>query len=511
MNKLHVMFGILVIIFSVPSAMAITVDGVRGVGEWDENWAFSQDEGTGYSVFGPFGDKMVVFQNGNWYDEDLITDSGTLFNENMATEGPFESGYDLKAIYANYDPVSDTLYGMSTVYGTPGDLDGDGSIASVISNGDTSGTPSAMIDGVGPGEQFSITLTQGSQSLLITISDNDWTVSTLSGSFPGFSAANVLAANSQAGDAVYEISITGLKDHFNLIPGEGLEVRVIAGGNLDIPGEDQARIFIEIPDPEIDIEKATNGFDADNPTGPELQLGDDVTWTYVVTNTGDVPLENVVVTDDKLGIIANIVDQGNGDAILDIDEVWTYEATGTAECGQYVNVADVVGYYGVIPVTDEDPSHYIVRCEPDIDIEKHTNGQDADYPAGPQIDVGETITWEYFVTNTGNVPLNNIVVEDDVIGTIGDAKITDKGNGDDILDVGETWTYVVTDTLEECIPQYENIADVSGVAADGTIVTDEDPSHFHCQPVVPLLTPLGILAMISALGVLGMITLRKRD
>ena len=390
---------------------------------------------------------------------------------------------------------------------------GDGSISSLVSNGDTLGPVTGQpINGIGVGEQFSITLTQGSKSLLITVSGNDWTVSPLSGSFPGFSAANVFASNSQAANGVYEISVSGIADHFNLVPGEGLEVRVIAGGNLDIPGEDQASIFVAIPNPEIDIEKATNGFDADNPTGPELQPEDDVTWTYVVTNTGNVPLENVAVTDNMLGVITNIIDKGNGDDILDIDEVWTYEANGTAECGQYANLADVVGYYGVIPVTDEDASHYIVRCEPEIDIEKHTNGFDADYPAGPQIEVGETITWEYFVTNTGNVPLENIVVEDDVIGTIGDAKIVSKSmNNDDILDVGEVWTYVVTDTLEECIPQYENIAVVTGEDEQGTVVTDEDASHFHCQPVVPLLTPVGILAMVGALGALGIITLRRRD
>ncbi|MBP1909051.1 DUF7507 domain-containing protein [Methanolobus bombayensis] len=512
MKRLHVMFGILIVLFSVPSAMAISVDGTRGAGEWDENWAYGQAEGSGYSAAGPFGDKMVVFQNGNWYDEDPITDSGTLFNENMATAGSEESGYDLKGLYARYDPVSDVLYGMSTVYGLPGDLDGDGSISSLASNGDTVGPVTGKpINGVGNGEQFSIVLTQGSKSVLILISGNEWTVSPLSGTFPGFSEANVNAAASQTGDAVYEIAITGLKDQFNLVPGEGFEVKVTAGGNLDIPGEDQARIFFTIPNPDIDIEKATNGFDADNPTGPELSLGDAVTWTYVVTNTGDVPLENVVVTDDMIGAITNIVNQGNGDDTLGVGEVWTYEATGTAECGQYENLATVNADWLGIPVTDEDPSHYIVRCEPDIDIEKHTNGQDADYPAGPQIEVGETITWEYFVTNTGNVALYNVVVEDDKIGIIGNDKITDKGNGDDVLDIGETWTYVVTDVLEECVPQYENIADVTGEDETGTTVTDEDPSHFHCQPVVPVLTPVGILFMVGILGALGVVTLRRRD
>jgi hypothetical protein len=67
------------------AAAAISIDGVRSTGEWSEDWNFGQAEGTGYDTNGPFGDKMVIFQNGNWYDEDPINDSGTGFNETMAT------------------------------------------------------------------------------------------------------------------------------------------------------------------------------------------------------------------------------------------------------------------------------------------------------------------------------------------------------------------------------------------------------------------------------------------
>ncbi len=53
--------------------------------------------------------------------------------------------------------------------------------------------------------------------------------------------------------------------------------------------------------PAIDIEKFVNGVDADDPTGPVVAVGDTVTFTYVVTNTGEVPLDDVVAVDLTLG------------------------------------------------------------------------------------------------------------------------------------------------------------------------------------------------------------------
>ena len=59
------------------------------------------------------------------------------------------------------------------------------------------------------------------------------------------------------------------------------------------------------PDPHVQIEKSTNGADADNPPGPFIPVTDEngnptpVTWTYVVTNTGNVTLSGIDVTDDQ--------------------------------------------------------------------------------------------------------------------------------------------------------------------------------------------------------------------
>ena len=283
------------------------------------------------------------------------------------------------------------------------------------------------------------------------------------------------------------------------------------------------------PRPAIDIEKATNGFDADDPTGPEIPVGDPVTWTYVVTNTGNTALSNVEVID-----YVPTVGSSEFSAIdcprtqLGIGEAMTCEATGIAELGQYANEAKVTaegpagtpafgddkkkqytfifvdpatgdtvrvdgaadnntaflpnaggtsqanptgmevhvscsdkfsggwgekdgpvqgvdtafmvqGFYirevkdGQIKkscgtptpatqtVMDQDPSHYIgIPGDPDIDIEKYTNGVDADTAAeGPSLVAGQRVRWTYMVTNTGDVPLFDIDVVDDIEGFIG--------------------------------------------------------------------------------------------
>ncbi|MDH3730405.1 MAG: choice-of-anchor E domain-containing protein [Acidimicrobiia bacterium] len=112
--------------------------------------------------------------------------------------------------------------------------------------------------------------------------------------------------------------------------------------------------------PSIDIEKATNGEDADAPTGPEIPVGDAVAWTYVVTNTGDVTLSDIVVTDDQ-GVAVSCPQ-----TTLAPLESMTCTGSGTAALGQYANIGSVVGTpvddggqpLGP-PVDDEDPSHYL--------------------------------------------------------------------------------------------------------------------------------------------------------
>lgn len=247
-------------------------------------------------------------------------------------------------------------------------------------------------------------------------------------------------------------------------------------------------ICSDAPDerPAINIEKYTNGFDADLPTGPFVPVGGAVIWTYVVTNTGNVPLRNVVVADNRTGVNpAYISGDTNGDGILQVGEVWSYRATGIAVAGQYANIGTVVGTPPSGPnITDSDPSHYFgfTPDETVINIEKFTNGFDADLPTGPQIPVGSTVTWTYLVTNPNTIPLFNIVVTDNRTGVV-PVYISGDVNGDNVLQPGEIWTYRATGIA--VAGQYSNIGSVTGVSAGGKVVNDTDPSHYFGFIVPP--------------------------
>ena len=85
--------------------------------------------------------------------------------------------------------------------------------------------------------------------------------------------------------------------------------------------------------------------------------GDPITYTYTVTNTGDVPLANVMVTDDKCGQATYVSGDSNGNNLLDLTEIWTFTCTSTPSFtfpNSLVNTATATGQYGSQTVQDQD-------------------------------------------------------------------------------------------------------------------------------------------------------------
>ncbi len=185
------------------------------------------------------------------------------------------------------------------------------------------------------------------------------------------------------------------------------------------------------PPPSIDIEKLTNGSQADLPTDadvPFVMVGDPVTWTYIVTNTGLEELQNVSVTDDRgvavscpkptlapgetmecagAGVAVDLAGKG-----LDFEPVPGLCRSKESQ-PLYGNVGYVsgVGTISELTVTDSDPSHYCSGIpelpNPGIYVRKQKKGPDT-----RGISSGTRATFEIYVKNTGTVDLTDVKVSD---------------------------------------------------------------------------------------------------
>src|SRR5690606_18559654 len=136
--------------------------------------------------------------------------------------------------------------------------------------------------------------------------------------------------------------------------------------------------------------------------------------------------------------------------------------------GQYQNTGTATGTSPTGgTVTDSDPSHYF-GSNPSIDIEKATNGEDADSDPGPFIPVGSTVTWTYLVTNNGNVPLTNVSVSDDQSVCFSCPNRA----------LAVRHSFPTRRSSDPTAGQYQNTGTATGTPPTGGTVTDSDDSHY---------------------------------
>ncbi len=236
--------------------------------------------------------------------------------------------------------------------------------------------------------------------------------------------------------------------------------------------EDPSHYFGGVP--EIDLQKFTNGSDSDEPTGLFIPVDDDVTWNYIVTNTGTAALTGLVVTDDQgVEVTCPATTIPAGESV-------TCTASGTAQLGQYSNLGTASATSQVGDVSDDDPSHYFGFIS-EIHVEKYVNGEDADEAPGIELEANDAITWIYEVTNPGNILIRDVVLVDDQ-GLV-PVLVTDDGDLDADLDPGETWTYEASSTAVAGL--HTNIATVTGLDLLEEPVSDEDPANYTAAGPLP--------------------------
>jgi hypothetical protein len=81
-------------------------------------------------------------------------------------------------------------------------------------------------------------------------------------------------------------------------------------------------------------------------------------------------------------------------------------------------------YVSPNPDTQGTPSIDILK---EVSVDDGVTWQDANTPVGPFLTPGTKPQFRYTITNTGDTPLNNIVISDDVIGQIGTIPVLNPG------------------------------------------------------------------------------------
>lgn len=161
------------------------------------------------------------------------------------------------------------------------------------------------------------------------------------------------------------------------------------------------------------------------PSGSAPAVGELVTYTFTVTNTGKTPLLNVTVADPLVGLtwISNTpIARLNPGASNSTAFQATYALTqADIDRGTLPNTATTTGQWGVnggvpVNVTDTDNVTVPALSTPGLTLVK---ARESDTVANPTV-VGNTVRYRFTVTNTGNTTLRNVVVTDALAGIVPD-------------------------------------------------------------------------------------------
>ena len=227
---------------------------------------------------------------------------------------------------------------------------------------------------------------------------------------------------------------------------------------------------------DLDVTKSGTLNDDDGILG--VSAGDTIDYVIEVTNPGTVPLTNIIVTDPLIPALAFQTGDTNSNDELDMGEVWIYT-------GAYIltptDISTNGGGDGDIDNTvtassdetgDETASNEVsISSGVSIDVAKTGVLNDDDGIAG--ITAGDTIDYTITVENDGSIDLTNIVLVDTLVQSGTSTTLTpvlDSGdvNSDNVINPGETFTYLVTYILTPA-----NIADGSNLINTVEVTTDQ--------------------------------------
>lgn len=248
------------------------------------------------------------------------------------------------------------------------------------------------------------------------------------------------------------------------------------------------------PQPLIDVVK--EGVLADDATG---RVGDLVEYTFTVTNPGSVTLTGVSISDALPGLSSISYTWSGATGVLAPGDIVTATASypltqADVDLGYVENVATVEGTPPTgDPVDSTDSTTVTVPALPGIALVK--TGALA---AGSQGLLGDTVEYTFTATNTGNVTLHDVDLEDVSLPGLSPLTLGAWPDAAGVLAPGETITATASYVLVQAdieLGYVDNLATTEGTAPSGRVVDDEDDAR-----VDTLQTPEIVLDKSAALA-----------
>lgn len=241
---------------------------------------------------------------------------------------------------------------------------------------------------------------------------------------PLLSLAAVSAANAA--------NLTNTAQAIGTAPGGTTDGVTSNTSTVDIP--------VTLKAPSYTVAKSVSSVTTSNgTTATAVDAGDIITYTYIVANTGNVSLSAISLTDPGVSFNGGTAQaltsaptlssgDGNSNNKLDVGETWNYTASYTLTQPDVDAAAGVTdGVSNTVAVSANDPQSVAVSPTPGgstltatttitsvpaLTIAKSATvgGNAVGLPITTALVAGDTISYSYLVTNTGNVSISGISV-----------------------------------------------------------------------------------------------------
>jgi uncharacterized repeat protein (TIGR01451 family) len=241
-----------------------------------------------------------------------------------------------------------------------------------------------------------------------------------------------------------------------------------AAGTLTNP-TDTLNLPVTAKDPKYTVVKSVVSTTTSNgATASQTDGLDVITYQYVVDNTGNVTLSGVALTDagptfdgnaatNALSALTLTAGDTNANNLLETTEVWTYTATYILAQADVDNSAGVTdGVANAVVAVANDPqgtpalqdvgtdliASTTIPAVPALTIDKTAD------TAGPLV-VGQVVNYTYLVTNTGNVTITGVDVNETSFNGTGTPVPNPTTVGSTTLAPGGTVTFTASYTVTQ--------------------------------------------------------------